>query len=178
MSEVESMRHWFHRTDMYNGTSIERLDKMHETEWDIQEVKRSKKLELVQHNLVMLLLFVWFVQYVHNGASASVLLGLCSVLLWITAIPSLYKLKRGKAFGTKSSRIVQNFDRHLKGGKRWKRRTMIEACFIIFISTVFTVLLFVMDVDSVRLDSPIDIFPFIGGWAGFNVVEMIRLNNL
>ncbi|MGY4691054.1 hypothetical protein [Salibacterium sp. K-3] len=151
---------------------------MHETEWDIQEVKRLKKKELVQHNLVMLSLFVLIIFYVYNAGSASVLLGVCCVLFWLTAVPPLYTLKTGKPIGTKTSRFVQAFDKYHKGEKRWKRRTMMGAGFIIMISVVFTVLFFVWDVDSVRLDSPIDVIPFIGGWVGFNAGQIIRLNKL
>ncbi|WP_244504240.1 hypothetical protein [Salibacterium halotolerans] len=162
----------------YNGASIERLDTMHETEWDIQEVKRLKKKQLVQQNLLMLLLFVLFAFYVHNVGSASVLLGLCCVLLWLTAVPPLYTLKTGEPIGTKTSRMVQAFDRYHWGEKRWKRNTMMETGILMIGSVVFTVLFFVWDVDSIRLDSPIGVFPFIGGWIGFNAGQIIRLMKL
>ncbi|SES73945.1 hypothetical protein SAMN05421676_101330 [Salinibacillus kushneri] len=40
---------------------------MAEAEWDIQEVKRLKKIHLVQYNLVMLLLFIFFAVYAEGS---------------------------------------------------------------------------------------------------------------
>ncbi|MCP3027089.1 hypothetical protein [Halobacillus sp. A5] len=151
---------------------------MEETEWDIQEVKRLKKKRLVQYNISMLLSFVLFIYYVEKGGAAPVLLGLCCVLFWIITAYMLYKLKTGKTIGTKTSRLVEDFEKDYKGEKRWKRKTMIEAGVISVISVVFTVLLFVLDFESARMDFPIDVFPFIGTWVGLNIGEVARIKIL
>jgi len=41
-----------------------------------------------------------------------------------------YALKMESPIGTKTSRIVQEFDRNHLGEKRWRRRKMTEAVFI------------------------------------------------
>ena len=150
---------------------------MDETQWDIQEVKHLKKKQLVQYNLVMFLLFVLFGYFSENGNS-SLLFGVFCVLLWIIVAITLYTLMTGKPIGTKTSRLVQEFDRNRLGEKRWKRRKMTEAVIISVISVFITILVFVKDFNSVRLDFPIAAFPFIGAWIGYNIGEIIRMNNL
>jgi len=150
---------------------------MDETQWDIQEVKHLKKKQLVQYNIVMLLLFVLFGYFSENG-NTSLLFGVFCVLVWIVVAITLYTLMTGKPIGTKTSRRVQVFDRNRLGEKRWKRRKITETVIISVISVLITILLFVKDFNSVRLDFPIDAFPFIGAWIGYNVGEIIRMNNL
>lgn len=150
---------------------------MDETQWDIQEVKHLKKKQLVQSNLVMLLLFVLFGYFAENGKPSLLIGGVC-VLLWILVAITLYVLKTGRPIGTKTSRIVQEFDRNRLGEKRWKRRKMTEAVIISVISVFITVLVFVKDLNSVRLDFPISAFPYIGAWIGYNVGEIVRMNKL
>ncbi|MDL4840232.1 hypothetical protein [Aquibacillus rhizosphaerae] len=98
---------------------------MVQSEWDIQEVKRLKKVELLQYNLVMLLIIVLFGYFVKNGGTVSFLFGLCCVLFWIVVAMRFFTLKTGKMIGTKTSRCVQYFDRDRIGKKRWKRKTII-----------------------------------------------------
>lgn len=150
---------------------------MDETQWDIQEVKHLKKKQLVQSNLVMLLLFVLFGYFSENGKPSLLIGGFC-VLLWIIVAITLYVLKTGRPIGTKTSRIVQEFDRNRLGEQRWKRRKMTEAVIISIISVFITVLVFVKDLNSVRLDLSIGAFPFIGAWIGYNIGEIIRMNKL
>ncbi|MBP2243201.1 hypothetical protein J2Z40_003789 [Cytobacillus eiseniae] len=90
----------------------------------------------------------------------------------------LYTLKTGRHIGTKISRTVQEFDGNRLGDKRWKRRKISEAVIISVISVLITVLVFVKDFNSVRLDFSISAFPFIGGWVGYNIGEIIRMKNL
>ncbi|MGB2871229.1 hypothetical protein [Psychrobacillus psychrotolerans] len=87
---------------------------MDETQWDIQEVKHLKKKQLFQNNLVMLLLFVLFGYLAENGKPSLLIGGFC-VLLWIIVVITLYVLKTGSPIGTKTSRIVQEFDRRSFG---------------------------------------------------------------
>ncbi|SES44023.1 hypothetical protein [Psychrobacillus sp. OK032] len=150
---------------------------MDETQWDIQEVKHLKKKQLVQYNIVMLLLFVLFGYFSEKGNS-SLLFGVFCVLLWIIVAITLYTLMTGKPIGTKTSRRVQVFDRNRLGEKRWKRRNITETVIISVISVLITILLFVKDFNSVSLDFSIAAFPFIGAWIGYNIGEIIRMNNL
>ena len=150
---------------------------MDETQWDIQEVKYLKKMQLVQGNLAMLLLFVPFGYLADNGKPL-LLFGAFCVLSWIIVAITLYTLKTGRPIGTKTSRRVRAFDRSRLGEKRWKRRKITEIVFISVISVFLTGFIFVMDFDTVRLDFPIDAFPFIGAWIGYNIGETIRMNNL
>lgn len=150
---------------------------MGETHWDIQEIKHLKKNQLVQYNLVMLLLFV-LLGYFSANVNPTLLIAVFYVLLWIIVIITLYTLKTGKTIGTKTNRRMQEFDRYRSGEKRWKRKKMIEAVIICGISIFITILLFVKDFNPVGLDFPIDAFPFIGAWIGYNIEEFIRMNNL
>lgn len=150
---------------------------MDETQWDIQKVKHLKKKQLVQYNLVMLLLFVLFGYLAENG-KPSLLIGIFCVIMWIIVAITLYVLKTGSPIGTKTSRIVQEFDRNRLGEKHWKRRKMTEAVIISVISVLITILLFNLDLNSLRLDFPISVLPFIGAWIGYNIGEIIRMNNL
>lgn len=150
---------------------------MNDTQWDIQEVKKLKKKQLVQTNLVMLLIFLLFAYFAENGKPSLLIGGVC-VLLWILVAITLYVLKTGRPIGTKTSRIVQEFDRDRLGEKRWKRRKMTEAVMISVISVLITVLVFVEDLTSVRLDFSIYAFPFIGAWIGQNVGEIVRMKKL
>jgi hypothetical protein len=150
---------------------------MDEIQWDIREVKHLKKKQLVQYNLVTLLLFVLFGYFVENGKPTLLIGGFC-VLMWIITAITLYTLMTGIPIGTKTSRKVQEFDRNRLGEMRWKRRKITEAVIISVISVFITVLLFMKGFNSVRLDFPINAFPFIGAWVGYNIGEIIRMNNL
>jgi len=150
---------------------------MDETQWDIQKVKHLKKKQLVQNNLVMLLLFVLF-SYLTESGKPSLLIGGFCVLLWVIVVITWYVLKTGSPIGTKTSRIVQEFDRNSLGEKRWKRRKMTEAVIISVISVLITILVFNQDLNSLRLNFPISILPFIGAWIGYNIGEVIRMINL
>jgi Ca2+/Na+ antiporter len=150
---------------------------MDETQWDIQEVKHLKKKQLVQNNLVMLLLFVLIAYFAYSGKH-SLINGIYFVLIWINVAITLYTLKKGRTIGTKTSKRVQEFDRNRLGEKRWKRNRITEAVIISVTGIGIAVLLFVVDFNSVRLDVPNYVFPFIGAWIGFNIREIIRMNNL
>lgn len=150
---------------------------MDETQWDIKEVKHLKKKQLVQYNLVMLLLFVLFGYFAENGMSLLLIGGFC-VLIWIITGITLYTLMTGIPIGTKTSRMVQEFDRNRLGEKRWKRRKITDAVIISVISVFITVLVFMKGFNSVRLDFPMNAFPFIGAWVGYNIGEIIRMKNL
>lgn len=55
---------------------------------------------------------------------------------------------------------------------------MIEAVIISVISVLITILVFTQDLNSVNFEFPIGFFPFIGAWIGYNIGELIRMNNL
>lgn len=149
---------------------------MDETQWDIQKVKHLKKKQLVQNNLLMLLLFLLFGYLAENGKPSLLIGGFC-VLLWIIVAITWYVLKAGSPIGTKTSRMVQEFDRNRLGEKRWKRRKMTEAVIISVISVLITILVFDQDLNSLRFDFPISLFPFIGAWIGYNIGEIMRMIN-
>lgn len=146
-------------------------------EWDIQEVKRLKKKELIQSNLMMLLLFILLVYAISVGWSLSIILSLISVILWILAAHAIYNLATGKKIGTKTSRLVQAFDKERYGKKNWKRKKWLEASFIVIISSICIVLVFKMDL-SFESMSFIKLLPIVGAWLGINTGEVIRINNL
>nr|WP_106780224.1 hypothetical protein [Lysinibacillus timonensis] len=150
---------------------------MNETQWDIKVVKRLKMKLLVQYNLVSLLLFVLFGYFATNGNPYLLMGGIC-VLLWISVAITLYNLIAVKPIGTKTSRMVQEFDRNHLGQKRWKRRNLIEVIFGSIICVFITFFMFVNDFNSVSLDFPIVAFPFIGAWVGYNIGEIFRISNL
>ena len=134
---------------------------MDETQWDIQEVKHLKKKQVFQNNLVMLLLFVLLVFFADNGMH-SLIIGIFFLLIWIILAITLYTLKTGRPIGTKTSRLVQEFDRNRLGEKRWKQNRIAEAVIISVIGVGIAVLWFVKDVNSFGLDFPSYAIPFIG----------------
>ena len=150
---------------------------MDETQWDIKEVKYLKKMQIVQYNCVMLLLFVLFVYFAENGKPNLLIGGIC-VIIWIITAIKLYILKTGRTIGTKTSRVVQKFDRNHLGEERWKRRIITEAVIVSIMSILITVLVFVKDFNSVSLNFPMYAFPFIGAWVGHNIGEITRIKNL
>ncbi|WP_411954877.1 hypothetical protein ACKXGF_03460 [Alkalibacillus sp. S2W] len=150
---------------------------MEETDWDIEEVKHLKTKQLIQSNLVMLLLFVLIGYFAENG-NIFVLYGMFCVLLWLIVAVTLYILTTGKFVGTKTNRRVQEFDRTQLGEKRWRRRKIIELVFMSLLSVIVTVLTFVEDYETAIFNFPIDAFPFMGAWLGYNIGEMIRIHNL
>ncbi|MGP4059569.1 hypothetical protein ACTWPX_02525 [Halobacillus sp. H74] len=54
----------------------------------------------------------------------------------------------------------------------------MEAILISVVTIGLTVVLVVMEYDSVRLDFPMDALPFIGAWSAYNIGEIGRINRL
>lgn len=150
---------------------------MNETYQEIQEVKHLKNKQLVRFNLIMLLLFVLF-GYLATNEKHSLLFGIiCFIFLIILAV-TWYTLITGRSIGTKTSRRVQEFDRKRLGEKRWKRRKLIETV-LISVTAVFIIkVMFDIDFNTISFDFPLDAFPFIGVWIGYNIGEVIRMNKL
>ncbi|WP_226577601.1 hypothetical protein [Halobacillus litoralis] len=151
---------------------------MSETDWDIQEVKRLKKKLLIQYNLIMLLIIVMFAFYIESGGPPGFLFGLCCVLIWFIAGQMLFTLKTGRIIGTKTSRLVQAFDRDRQGEKRWKRKRMAGGVIFSIMAVVITGMFFILDYNSVQLEFPLDALPLIGAGLGYNIGEITRINNL
>lgn len=149
---------------------------MVETAWDIDEVKRLKKIQLVHGNLLMLLSFVLFVYLLMSG-KAIVLSALFCVYLWFYTTTIFYTLKTGQTIGTKTSGRVQEFDKYRLGKKRWKRRKIIEAVVVSISSVGFTVALFVLDFNYIRFEF-INGLAFIGAWMAYNIGEIVRISDL
>lgn len=150
---------------------------MGETKWDIQEIKYLKRKQLVQNNLVILLLFVLLGYFAENGKDI-LIFGVIFVTFWIIVAVTLYILITGRPIGTRTNKRVQIFDRHRLGEKRWKRKKVIETVGIGVIAVFVTVLMFDIDFNAISFDFPIDAFPLIGVWIGYNIGEIIRMQNL
>ncbi|WP_147803308.1 hypothetical protein [Alkalicoccus halolimnae] len=151
---------------------------MEETKWDMQEVKRLKKKRLIHTNLIMLILFFLLVYYIQSGGSVLVLFGLCCVIMWMMIIQMLFTLKTGKTIGTKTSQLVQAFDRDHKGEKSWKRRRTAETIFLVTFNLFLTISLFIFNFEALDLRFSSTAFPFIGSWIGYNIGESYRINRL
>lgn len=150
---------------------------MEETQWNIKEIKRLKKLQLVQNNLLFLLLFFMIGYFFEMGKSSLILIG-GTVLGWVVAASLIYTLITGKALGLKRQRVLQKFDRHRLGEKRWRWGRIAEIIIVITSSVIITVFVLNMDIHSLSLDLPWDAFPFIGAWLGYNIGEIYRLKKL
>ncbi|WP_430787296.1 hypothetical protein VBD025_16075 [Virgibacillus flavescens] len=150
---------------------------MDEIQWDIQEIKHLKKIQLVQSNFFMLLYVVLFAYLAENGES-SILIGLSCALIWVIVVISLYTLITGRHFGTKTHRRVQEFDRKRTGEKSWKRHQLIGNVAMIAFAVFITVLIFVMGINSARVEFPLNAYPIIGVWVGSNIGEIVRMNKL
>lgn len=150
---------------------------MDEIEWDIVEVKRLKRKQLMQVNFVMLLVIVLSFYYIHAGWSISVFMGLLCLMMWVVVVHILYTLTTGRMIGTKTSKLVQAFDRYHRGEKRWKRRKVTEAVIVSIVSALCTVLVFNIGFSSEPLEF-LNLLPLIGAWLGFNIGEVVRTNNL
>ncbi|QAS52944.1 hypothetical protein [Halobacillus litoralis] len=151
---------------------------MDEEKWEIQEIKRLKKKHLILYNLVMLLIVVSFGFYAENGGTAPLIFNLCCVVFWIITATSWCTLITGNAIGTKSTQRVLSFDKDHLGEKRWKRQKTLGTVLISVLTIGITVVLLVMEFDSVRLEFPLDATPIIGAWAGYTAGEIRNINRL
>lgn len=150
---------------------------MEETQWDLREVKRLKMKQLLQYNLAMLLLFV-LLYYLLDFGQPYIFTGVFYLLVLIVAATILYNLKTGRFIGTKTSKRLQEFDKDRLGQKRWKRRKILEATFVIALTVFVTVFIFTADFNNVGMNFSSAAFPFIGAWIGYNIGEFIRMNTL
>lgn|SRR5699024_3087146 len=148
---------------------------MGETEWDIQEVKRLKRKQLVQYNVLMLLLFSFY--YLWAGNSSFLFWSLLCLALWIIVAHSLYGFFTGKMIGTKTMKLVQAFDKDYLGKKRWNKIKLIEVISISVVSLFCTLLVVTQRFNFGALEI-YNFFPFVGAWLGFNIGEVIRIKRL
>lgn len=150
---------------------------MDETQWDIEEVKRLKRKQLLQFNLVMLVLFLLLFNF-FKSEGPFFLFAVCYVLMVIQFAIILYNLKTGRFVGTKTSIRVQQFDRERLGKKRWKRKKIIETVFLIAVGIFITVFIVKMDFPSAGENYTGSTFLFIGAWIGYNIGELFRMSKL
>lgn len=150
---------------------------MEDEQWDIKEVRRLKKFQLVQNNFLFLLVFLMLGYFVKIGMSALILVGGC-ILGWIVTASLVYTLITGKAIGSKRYRRLQRFERYQLGDKRWRRRGIAEIVIVIILSTIITVFVLNVDTHSLSLDLTFGAFSFIGAWLGHNIGEIYRLKKL
>src|SRR5699024_3646142 len=151
-----------------------RRGNMNETEWDIQEVKRLKWKQLVQYNVLMLLLFSY---YLLDGNSFFLFWSLLCLALWVIVAHSLYTFFTGKMIGTKTMKLVQAFDKNYLGEKHWNKRKLIEVISISAVSLFCTLLVITQGFNFGALEI-YNFLPFIGAWLGFNIGEVIRIKRL
>lgn len=150
---------------------------MAEIQWNIEEVKRWKIKQLIQYNLGMLVLFAILI-YSFEFVQLYFLIGSFYMLVLILAAIALYNLMTGKFVGTKTGRRIQQYEKARLGEKRWKRRKIIEAVFIIGLVILVTAFIFTSDVDTSQINFSSAAFPFIGAWLGYNIGEIVRTRNL
>ncbi|MCM3609688.1 hypothetical protein M4S82_00405 [Planococcus sp. MERTA32b] len=150
---------------------------MEGTQWDLREVKRLKVKQLLQYNLAMLLLFVLLNYFVEFG-QLYLFIGVFYLLVLIVAAIILYNFKTGRFIGTKTSKRLQEFDKARLGKKRWKRRKILEAAFVLALTVFVTVLIFTVDFNNSGIAFSSTAYPFIGVWLGYNIGELIRTNAL
>lgn len=150
---------------------------MGETKWNIQEIQRLKRKQLVQYNLVMFLLFMLVFYYMKIGMSVLLFTTILCLFFCLIIAHTLYTLITGKMLGTKTSRLIQAFDKDYLGKKRWKRKKIIEFIFLSILGIMCTVLLFRIDFVSSEFDI-YSLMPFFGGWSGMNIGEIFRIRNL
>ena len=150
---------------------------MEEEQWDIKEIKKLKKKQLLWGNLFMLVIFVLLVYFLESDtlffATWIVLAGLL-----VSSAFSLYTLITGNLIGTKTSRRVQAFDRSRWGEKRWKRKKIIELFLFIILGIVLVFFLTTTDFNFPNQTISAPPFAFIGAWVGYNIGEITRLTNL
>ncbi|QST01144.1 hypothetical protein IMZ31_06165 [Pontibacillus sp. ALD_SL1] len=148
-------------------------------EWDLHKVKRMRKRLLIQSNLIFILMLGLFVTYLLNKDYSTLsLLIIFSVLFWVISGNELFKLVKGKTFGTKEAKYVYAFEKDRIGEKQWEQRTWAGFIIVTIVSVVFTVSIFLVDLHSFRIDSIGDLLPFLGVWVGTNIGQIIRMNNL
>lgn len=156
---------------------MERKDVMEEDQWDIKEIKKLKKKQLLLGNLFMLLVFVLLVYFLESDTLFFVTWIVLACLLVSSAF-SLYTLITGNLIGTKTSRRVQAFDRSHWGEKRWKRKKIIEVVLFIVLGIVLVFFLTTTDFSFPNQTVSAPPFAFIGAWVGYNIGEITRLTNL
>lgn len=147
------------------------------TQLDLKEFKNLKKKQLIQNNILFLFLFI-LINYFSQNGNITFLMGVFCVLLWIIVVILLYTLVTGRPIGTKTSKLVQVFDRKRMGEKRWKKLRITEVIIISVLNVIVTILLFPIDFNTGMLDFPISALPFIGAWLGYNIGEIYRMNKL
>lgn len=150
---------------------------MEETQWDIKEIKQLKKKQLVRSNLFIVLVFILLVYLFQSGQFLFIVWVLLA-FLFIVLVHSIYTLKTGKHIGTKTSRYLNEFDRHRSGEKRWKRTKIHEIVFLTVLGVGMGVLLYLIDFSSPPPNASQAHFPFIGAWIGYNLGELSRMKNL
>lgn len=147
------------------------------TKWDIRKVKRLKRKQLMQYNLVMLILFILSVYFVKIGGSMATFFSIGIPLLWIITAYTIYALITGKIIGTKTSKRVQTFNLEYWGKRRWKRKRVIGAIVISVLSILCTVIVATVNFNSEASEIH-NVFPIVGAWLGFNIGETFKIKKL
>lgn len=150
---------------------------MEEAQWDIKEIKQLKKKQLVRSNLFMLLVFI-LLGYLFQSGHFLFIVWLLLAFLFIVLVHSIYALKTGKFIGTKTSKYLNEFDRHRSGEKGWKRTKIHEIVFLIVLGVGMAVVLYLIDFSSPPPNVSHAHFPFIGAWIGYNLGEIAKMKNL
>lgn len=150
---------------------------MAKAKWNLKEIKRLKWRQLFQYNMVMLLLFLLAIYSVKSTSSAYFIFIFFTVIVWIISIYALYILKTGKILGTKTMKIVHQYDKEFQGKKAWKRKNILGAGLTIIVAIGCTIIVSRLDLRDVTV-TYFNLMPFIGAWVGLNIGEVVRITNL
>ena len=82
---------------------------MDESKWNIEEVKRLKKKQLVEFNIGMLVIFVLSLLYIKAAWLLSTVFALICVLLWFFSVHALYILLTEKNNGHQNKSTCSGF---------------------------------------------------------------------
>ncbi|WP_156896433.1 hypothetical protein [Halobacillus kuroshimensis] len=149
--------------------------------WDVKHIRRLKKRLLLQQNIVMLFIVIFFSIYAINGWPVAHFLVLCAVVLSGIGFFALLSLWKGEPQGTKMVRTIQAYEKDVKGTQRWRRKKWMESIFIfLFVSAIIAFLIF-LNHDAIQQSQqgfPGDVIPLLGAWIGMNIGSFVRIKDL
>lgn len=151
---------------------------MAEKEWDLKEIKRIKKKNLVKSNLVLVVIFASLNFLFESGVSHTVIFGMLCLLLWLATVIIAYTYKTGKVIGTKDSQLDYDFEKWRLGEKRAKKRAVIGLVIFILFSIGATIAFFMVDFEQRNMDPSSDLFMLFAALLGLNLAQVNRIRKL
>lgn len=163
---------------LFSSNGKERYDRVDDMEWDPEEFKRLKKKKLVHYNIIFAILLVIF-YYLAEQTTDFAFVTIVSVCLWFNCLISLYSFFSGRKLGTKTSRLVQEFEKSYQGEKKWRRKRVISVIFETVLPAAFTIFLIFMDFSNQnQLDGLVLTGSLIASLIVVNVSELFRIGLL